>query len=186
MRSARFCVVASLVALILPGLMIGTAHADDASSATCLISTPSHFSPGLTLVPASGAESSGGERGSIACTGGFDGHRVTGAGTFGYQGRYTDATCLLDGAPFSGTYSFTVPTDAGRLHFTGTITDSRLFLLDFFQLTQPGAVFSGVSAIVPTNGNCFLNPVKDIFFTVLGSFGPASSASIETSGRPAA
>jgi hypothetical protein len=125
------------------------------------------------MVPTSGAETSGGETGSIACTGTFDGQRVTGSGTFGYEGTFTGITCLFDSAPLSGRYSFTVPTDAGSLHFTGTITDARIAVLDRFELSQSGAHLTGTAAVVPINGTCLITPTTDILITMLGSFRPA-------------
>jgi hypothetical protein len=140
-----------------------------------LISVPVHFSPGVTISPVSGTETTGGETGSIACTGTFDGHRVTGTGTFGYEGVFTGITCLFDTAPLSGSYSFTVPTDAGSLHFAGHISDTRIFLLDRFELSQAGATFTGTAAIVPTTGTCLVSPATDIVIDILGSFRPASA-----------
>jgi hypothetical protein len=125
------------------------------------------------MVPTSGTETSGGETGSIACTGTLDGQRVTGSGTFGYEGTFTGITCLFDRAPLSGRYSFTVPTDAGSLHFTGTITDARIAIIDRFELSQSGAHLTGSAAVVPINGTCLITPTADILITILGSFRPA-------------
>lgn len=125
------------------------------------------------MVPTSGTETSGGETGSIACTGTFGGQRVTGSGTFGYEGTFTGITCLFDSAPLSGRYSFTVPTDAASLHFTGTITDARIAIIDRFELSQSGAHLTGTAAVVPINGTCLITPTTDILITILGSFRPA-------------
>jgi hypothetical protein len=170
-------IVGGIVALFLPMLVAWPAHAQGgATAADCSISVPEHFSPGVTLSPGSGTETSGGETGSIACSGAFDGHRVTGTGTFGYEGVFTGINCLFDSAPLSGTYSFTVPTDAGPQHFTGTITDARIFVLDRFELSQSGAHFTGTAAIVPTTGTCLVTPVTDLVITMVGSFKPAPAA----------
>src|SRR5207244_3087104 len=117
-----------------------------------------HFSPSVSLSPSSGTETTGGETGSITCSGSFDGHRVTGAGTFGYEGVFTGITCISDTTPLSGTYSFTIPTDAGSLHFSGHITDARIATIDQFDLTQPGAHFTGTAAVLPELGAWFVVP----------------------------
>jgi hypothetical protein len=138
------------------------------------------------MVPTSGTETSGGETGSIACTGTFDGQRVTGPGTFGYEGTFTGITCLFDSAPLSGRYSFTVPTDAGSLHFTGTITDARIAVIDRFDLSQSGAHLTGSAAVVPINGTCLITPTTDILITILGSFRPAPAFPNPTVTNPSA
>jgi LPXTG-motif cell wall-anchored protein len=79
---------------------------------------------------------------------------------------------LFDTVPLSGTYSFTVPTDAGSLHFSGHITDARISVLDTFDLTQSGARFTGTAAVVPIVGTC-VTPVTDVLITMVGSFKPA-------------
>jgi hypothetical protein len=168
-------IVGSLAALavILSVVTAGPALAQGGSAADCLISVPVHLSPAVSMVPTSGTETSGGETGSIACTGTFDGQRVTGPGPFGYEGTFTGITCLFDSAPLSGRYSFTVPTDAGSLHFIGTITDARIAVIDRFDLSQSGAHLTGSAAVVPINGTCLITPTTDILITILGSFRPA-------------
>lgn len=174
MRRGR--ILGFVVALFLPMLMAWPAHAQGGTAADCLISIPVHFSPGVTMSPVSGTETTGGETGSIACSGTFDGHRVTGTGTFGYEGVFTGITCLFDTAPLSGSYSFTVPTDAGSLHFAGSISDARIFLLDRFELSQSGASLTGTAAIVPATGTCLVSPATDIVIAILGSFRPAPAS----------
>lgn len=171
MRRGR--IVGWVLALFLPMLMAWPAHAQGGTSADCLISIPVHLSPGVSLSPVSGTETTGGETGSIACTGTFDGHRVTGSGTFGYEGVFTAITCLSDTVPLSGSYSFTVPTDAGSLHFGGHISDARTFILDRFELSQSGARFTGTAAIVPSMGTCLITPTTDLVIAIVGSFRPA-------------
>src|SRR5438105_3532491 len=139
-------------------LVAWSAHAQGATSADCLITVSVHLSPAVSLSPSSGTETTGGETGSIACSGAFDGHRVTGNGTFGYEGVLTGITCLSDTTPLSGSYSLTIPTDAGPLHFTGHITDARIATLDRFDLSQSGAHFIGTAAVVPIMGTCVVIP----------------------------
>ena len=168
----RVQIVGCLFALFLPVIAAWPAHAQGTTSADCLISVSVHFSPAVSLSPSSGTETTGGETGSIACSGAFEGHRVTGSGTFGYEGVFTGITCVSDTTPLSGTYSFTVPTDAGPLHFSGHITDARIATIDQFDLTQPGAHFTATAAIVPLIGTCVVVPASDILIAMLGSFRP--------------
>src|ERR1700722_6486218 len=109
--------------LVLSCVLALPAEAEGAQTADCLITVSIHLTPGVTLVPRSGIESSEGERGTISCTGSLDGHRITGPGTFGWQGNFTQITCLFDGRPLAATYSLTVPTDAGIMHFSGVLSD---------------------------------------------------------------
>jgi hypothetical protein len=158
-----------LAALVLP-LMAWPAHAQGGTAADCSITVRVRFSPGVSLTPTSGVEATGGETGLISCSGTFDGHRVTGPGSFGYEGMFTRITCLSDRAPLSGTYSMTIPTDAGSLHFTGAIADARIAAIDHFTLTQPGGRFGGIAVIVPTMGDCFVTPLTEILIYMAGSF----------------
>ena len=102
---------------------------------------------------------------------------MTGSGTFGYEGVFTGITCVSDTTPLSGTYSFTIPTDMGPLHFSGHITDARIATIDQFDLSQPGAHFTGTAAVVPLVGTCLVIPTSDILITMLGSFRPTAPES---------
>jgi hypothetical protein len=168
MGRIRVVVVAAFIGLF--AFVPSPADAQGGTAADCSISVPVHFSPGVTLTPTSGTETSHGETGSIRCTGRFDGHRVTGPGTFGYEGEFTQITCLSDGIPLSGRYSFTIPTESGPQRFAGSITDARIGLVDQFRLSQPEAQFTGIALIVPTAGECVLTPVTDIVISMFGSF----------------
>src|SRR2546421_1055969 len=55
-----------LLLLFFSMLMAWPAHAQGGTAADCLISVPVHFSPGVTISPVSGTETTGGETGSIA------------------------------------------------------------------------------------------------------------------------
>jgi hypothetical protein len=179
MKRSRVRIGGLLSALVvLQMLAAWPAHAEGATAASCLINMSVHVTPGVSMVPTSGVETTGGETGSIACTGTFNGDMVTGAGTFGYHGTFTGITCLLDGLPLSGSYSFTVPTTAGPLHFTGTITDSRIAVVDRFELTQPGAHLTGIASVVPINGTCLLIPTTDVLITIVGSFSPTTAGGV--------
>lgn len=117
--------------------------------------------------PSTVAYGSGGETGSITCVGTIDGHRVTGPGSFGFEGIYT-GDCFSNVG--SGTYFFTVPTDTGLAHFAGTYTESRLGLTGPVNGSQPGARFTGGHVTVPTKGNCVTTPVTEVLAYMVGSF----------------
>jgi hypothetical protein len=160
-----------LAAVLLSLLAAAPAGAHGSTAADCSIVVHSHLTPGVVaLTPRSGTHDTGGETGSIGCTGTLDGHRVVGTGSFGFVGDFHQITCVSDTSPLSGRYSMTVPTDAGPIHFTGTITDARLAVLDQFTLTQDSGRFVGTSVVAPIVGDCVLAPVTDILITIVGSF----------------
>ena len=149
-----------VVALLLPILVALPAYAQGATNAVCTLAFRLHFSTGLSLTPSTGSDGSGGETGSINCAGMFDGHRVMGPGAFGFQSTVYTSTCLGDTAA-GNTYFFTVPTDAGPMHFVGTFSDIRIGLTIVVNGSQPGARASGVFVVVPTKGNCITDPLTD-------------------------
>lgn len=157
-RGAR--IAGAVVGLLLPMIMVWPAHAQGATNAVCALAFPLHFSTGLSLTPSTGSDGSGGETGSINCAGTFDGHRVTGPGSFGFQSAVYTSTCLGDNAAGS-TYFFTVPTDAGPMHMVGTFSDVRIGLTIVANGSQPGASGSGVFVVVPSRGNCITAPLTD-------------------------
>lgn len=153
-------------ALLLPVLTAWPAHAQGTTKAGCTFVFPAHFSPGVTRTPGTVAYGSGGETGSITCVGTIDSHRVRGPGSFGFEGTYT-GDCFSNVG--SGTYSFTVPTDAGRKHFSGTYTESRLGHTGPVNASQAGARFTGHHVVVPTKGDCVTTPVTDALVYMVGS-----------------
>src|SRR6266700_960193 len=62
--------------VVLQMLAAWPAHAEGATAASCLINMSVHVTPGVSMVPTSGVETTGGETGSIACTGTFNGATV--------------------------------------------------------------------------------------------------------------
>lgn len=86
-RVGRGRVVSCLVAaLLFPAFMAWPAHAQGTTNAECKVVFPAYFSPGFTMKRSTVAYGSGGETGSVTCVGTFDGHRVTGPGSFGFAG----------------------------------------------------------------------------------------------------
>ena len=143
------------------------AYGDQGTSATCTIIFPNRLSPGFSLTPSTGTYGSGGETGTISCLGSLDGHRVTGRGTFGFEGVYT-GDCF--GNTGSGTYSFTVPTEAGSKHFTGSYSERRTGFNGSIQASQPGGHFQGAFLVLPQKGDCLTSPVTEVVINMAGTF----------------
>jgi len=144
------------------------------------------LSPGFGLTPTEGTAVSAGENGSVTCAGQIDGHTVTGPGSFGLDGHYTDSTCLTQHS--SGTYTFTVPTDAGPLHKAGTFSENRLGLSGSEEVTQPGAHGTGSYLALPMRGDCVTAPVTGgTFIAVVSLSGDSTQAAAAVqAARPSA
>jgi hypothetical protein len=136
--------------------------------AECSISSPAKFAPGIAMAPSSGQLESGGEVGSINCEGTINGHRVTGPGTFGYEGTFTDSTCLSHTG--SGSSYFTVPTEAGPVRVSGGgFTISGVGLFGNVHATHAGVQFTGSYVLVPTKGSCVADPMTEAGVVMRGS-----------------
>jgi len=166
----RPCLAGVLCALLSPGLGASAYGARD-TSASCTFTFPNRLSPGFTLTSSTGTYGSGGETGTITCLGSLDGHRVAGPGTFGFEGVYT-GDCF--GNIGSGTYFFTVPTDVGSKHFTGSYTERRIGFNGPIQASQPGGRFQGVFLVLPQKGDCLTSPVTEVVINMAGTFRPGS------------
>jgi hypothetical protein len=122
--------------------------------ASCSFTTPMHFSPGISggdgtgLLYASDTNFSGAERGTVACIGTIGGHRISGPGTFGFVGKWTEGNCVANKG--AGRYSFTVPTADGTKQFAGRYTEERVGFNGTVNASQPEGRFAGVFHIVPT------------------------------------
>jgi hypothetical protein len=153
----RSSVAALLAGVLLATIMAGPVTAQGATTAACTILVPVHFSPGITTTYGSLTVDSGGEKGSITCVGTINGHLVTGPGSFGFLG-------LLTGSCFShtaaGTYSWTVPTDAGVMHYAGTFNVNGVGFTGSVHASQPEGSFTGRYVIVPAQ-DCLTAPVTD-------------------------
>jgi hypothetical protein len=93
-----------------------SAPAHGRTNAVCSTRQEVNLRPGAGPPPISGTFDTGGD-GLYNCAGTFNGHRVTGPGSFGNGGTYT-GVCVLGAT--SGRYFITVPTDAGLMHFAPT------------------------------------------------------------------
>ena len=156
-----------LVAVLLSSFMARPASAQGATSATCSATMFIEIAPGLTLVSRPGNITTRGETGSIVCAGTFDGHRVTGPGSFGVDGTLV-GSCLADSG--SGTYKATIPTDAGPKHFVGRFTESSIGPFGLVNASHPGAVFRGIETFVPTRGDCAITPATQVLLNTTGLF----------------
>jgi hypothetical protein len=132
---------------------------------------PTRLSPGFSLTASTGTYGTVGETGTITCIGSMDGHRVTGPGTFGFEGIYA-GDCF--GNNGSGTYSFTVPTEVGSKHFTGSYTERRTGFNGPVEASQPGGRFQGLFLVLPQKGDCIVSPVTEVMINIAGMFGPGS------------
>lgn len=159
--------IAGLLGVFLSPSLAIPAAGDDRASATCTFIFPNRLTPGFTLTFSTGTYGSGGETGTITCLGTLDGYRVTGPGTFGFEGVYT-GNCF--GNTGSGTYSFTVPTEVGAKHFTGTYTERRTGFNGPIQASQPGGRFEGFFFVSPQKGDCLTAPVTEVVVDMAGTF----------------
>jgi hypothetical protein len=136
--------------------------------AECSISSPANFSPGIGMAPGSGRLDSAGEMGSITCEGTIYGHRITGTGTFGYEGTFTDSTCISHAG--SGSSYFTVPTEAGPVPVSGGgFMISGIGLFGNVHATHTGVQFTGSYALTPSKGSCVAEPMTEATVLMRGS-----------------
>jgi hypothetical protein len=120
------------------------------------------------MAPNSSTFTSGGEIGSIRCTGTIYGSTVTGEGSFGFDGTLTDSSCLSHKG--SGTYYFTVPTDGGPVHISGGRFEIMgLGVFGSVEATHGGAQFTGSYVLLPTRGNCVTEPLTEARVLMNGS-----------------
>jgi hypothetical protein len=153
--------------LVVAAITAWPAHARGETPALCSMRIPASLSPGFSLTSSTGTYGTSGETGTIICSGTVDGHRVTGPGSFGFRGTYT-GDCF--GNVGSGTYSFTVPTEAGPMHFAGTYSETRTGFTGPVRASQRGARFSGAFVVVPIKGDCASEPVTQVSINILGTF----------------
>jgi hypothetical protein len=155
----RLLRLAGTVVLLGSAFTAAPAHAEGGTSAACSIAFPIHFSPGLSMTTGSGSYGSGGETGSITCTGTVHGHRITGPGTFGFEGTYTEGNCLAHKG--TGSSFLTIPTDAGPVRVDGgSFSDQGLGLTGSSKARHTGGIrFSGTYIVLPVQGDCLVSPI---------------------------
>ncbi len=166
------------LAVILVGVTAPAQVVRAAPAAECTFSTPMHFSPGISpadgtgLRYASDENFTGAERGIAECVG-ILGDPVTGPGTFGFTGRWTEGDCEANKG--AGSYSFTVPTTGGTKHFAGSYAESRVGLNGTVKATQPEGTFTGAFQIIPTGTltnmeTCQGKPITQASIVITGLF----------------
>lgn len=174
--------VGSLLALINAG---SAQAAGTGGQANCSFSFPLHATPGLGITSTSGSFDSGGEVGTMSCTGTIAGHRVTGPGTFGFEGTI-DGSCLAHRG--SGVDEFTIATEAGMLHISGggfTVEGVGVLgnaqaahttmQIDGQEPVPAGFSFTGSYLLVPVKGNCVTEPVTQAQVLMSGTITSAST-----------
>lgn len=134
------------------------AASEGRTSAICSVTRNVTFSPGVRLTSSSGTLETPDETGIITCLGTFNGHRVTGTGSFGAKGVYT-AICVL--GHVSGRYSITIPTDAGPMHFAPTFTATPIGVVSPVDAAQPGMRLTGLEVFAFTRGDCVTAPITE-------------------------
>jgi hypothetical protein len=152
--------------------------ADAAQATACRFSAEFDLAPGLSLTPTSGTFTSGGETGSITCSGRVDGRMVTGPGTFGADGRYgtADGDSCVSGGEGSATQSFTLRTGDGPVPIGNPITFTYQPVpgppgdREAAEVIPPavasgrfsGPRFSGTFEVTALKGDCVTGPVTRV------------------------
>lgn len=180
-RNALPVFIASLIAgfALLPAAAQAQSQSDrsGATRAECSLSVPAFFSPGLGLSPTSGTFDSRGETGTINCVGTISGQTVTGPGSFGFEGSFSESSCLSHKG--SGTAYFTVPTHDGPLHVSGgafTITGTGIFGQVHAVHSEHGFEARGTYVLLPGKGNCVTEPVTEAGVLMHDSLGDTAEA----------
>ena len=98
---------------------------------------------------------------------------MTGPGTFGFSGRWSEGNCEANKG--SGRYSFTVPTTGGTKHFAGEYAEQRVGLNGTVSAHQPEGRFTGAFHIIPTGTlknleTCQGKPITEASLIVIGLF----------------
>jgi hypothetical protein len=129
------------------------------TNAVCLIVNAGNLSPGVSLTPRS---STAEDHGTIACSGSFYGHRVTGPGIFEIKGIVT-GTCLA--AHASARFWATIPTDNGPIRLGGPFEQDTVGEVTVFSAYPPGARLTGFEVSQPlpgkdlVPGTCVVTPI---------------------------
>lgn len=148
-------VVAALAAML---AFPAAAQAAGGMKGSCSLAFTEQFGSGFTLTPSSGPQSLVGTSPAI-CTGTINGHEITGPGTIRNDGAYHNSTCLLDNA--SGRTWFTFPTEGGPVALEGTFSVARVGFVLLVEAELAGSRGTGFALVVPTKGECLLNPITE-------------------------
>jgi hypothetical protein len=132
-------------------------------TARCAFRYSPAINPGVGLFTDSGTVSSGGETGTVDCSGALDGHAITGTGTWGFEGKLSEANCV-EGGKGTGRILMTVPTDAGKQHFEEFISFAFGPVGAYPPLMGDwvGDRTSGVFLVTPAEGDCVTAKVTKV------------------------
>ncbi len=162
-------VVAALAApLAIAWLAAASAQAAGETSATCVHEFTATITPGFSMTPSSGTQTTNGETGTMLCTGTVDGHRVTGEGTVGFHMDYSGGSCAGENSS-GGTVRVTLPTTAGVEHFVGTLTVSRTLLAVRADVQFDGMRYGGTGVALPRQGACPLLTLRQALLVFAGT-----------------
>ncbi|MGH2689938.1 MAG: hypothetical protein ACRDKW_14200 [Actinomycetota bacterium] len=156
LRSSAWALAGALLLVTFPAV---PAVAAGESTASCVMHSALGFSPGIGPAAQRVVSSSGGETGTIICTGTVRGHEVTGEGTMGFEGFF-DISCL--GGTGRETFSATIPTTGGLEKLSFVVDET---------VVPPGGFKVGGSLVgpapyvfTPTRGDCVLAPITEVVF----------------------
>ena len=161
MRCSRSSALTITVAASLSAGLVATPAAAVQATARCTFDYEPRITPGLLASEASsGIVSSGGETGTVDCAGTIDGAQITGPGSYGFEGTYSDADCL-NGGHGAGRLLFTLPTTAGDRHVEEPMTYAFGPAAAYPSGVGgwDGSRTSGAFAVVPVEGDCVTAPV---------------------------
>lgn len=172
---ARHACLRIIVTLAVPAaataLAAAPAQAASATSALCASRFTATITPGFTMKPTTGTLTTHGQTGIISCVGKIGGHRITGPGSLGVHQNHSGATCRS--VIGTGTVGVTLPTAAGRRHMVGALSVRRTALVVRVIVRFPDAHYSGAGVTIPTQGNCFVSPVRQAMVLVTGALSGA-------------
>jgi hypothetical protein len=163
----RLRTIAAVAAAAITTLAPAAAQAAEPTAAVCENTFTATISPGFSLIPTSGTETTDGETGTILCAGMIRGHRVTGLGAIGFDTTYTASTCTSESS--TGTVQFTVPTTGGTQRVEGALAVWRTALAVRVEVRAPDMSFTGIGVVVPTEGTCLLSPIRQALISITGS-----------------
>ena len=161
MRCSRRSALTIFVAAALSAGGLATPASAVQATARCAFDYQPRITPGLLAqAPSSGTVSSGGETGTVDCAGTIDGAQITGPGSYGFEGTYSDADCL-NGGHGAGRLLFTLPTTAGDRH----VEEPMSYAFGPYAAYPTGmggwkgSRTSGVFVVAPLEGDCVTAPV---------------------------
>jgi hypothetical protein len=153
-----------LLALTAAVATIPPAEGETPSEARCRFSAGSELNPGLSVRPGSGEFWTNGDTGLLECVGIVAGHRTTGTGTMGFQGRYgvegAGDSCLTGGKG-SGLHLLYIPTEVGTVQVVNPFefTYGAIHLEGPMGGTFHGPRMSGRFDVTAQTGDCVKDPV---------------------------